>query len=369
MNKRSIATLASFSMCIAMLGFSGAANASPEISSRGEDSPPDSFITVSEYSDSPSVQADAGWPSWMKYGKFVLRAGLQQLERLIPMDGSTEIRANYILLVSPGISYNTGDYASEFYFSPNVQGGVSYIDMHGHRAIPVDVFSKMALILSNSRGTTVKTITANSNQYLIYDLKKSDPVGTWKAQFISTDKWKWQNYYFMSLGTRSRAATQGAIGSTLHYGQGDDNRVYYSSENSATVQRRSGEEGVLSVSQLNSQFLDIDGESVDDLKDYSIGDIVRIRDVARKVTYDPDLDRTGFSFDIQTVASDESEVQWWFDGDLTSRFAPGDTLMFNFEVVAVGQSTGRSFESLDFFETVFSSDDGASPSIDNYLVK
>ena len=36
------------------------------------------------------------------------------------------------------------------------------------------------------------------NQYMFYDKKASDPAGKWKAQFISSESFKWQCYYAVS---------------------------------------------------------------------------------------------------------------------------------------------------------------------------
>lgn len=94
------------------------------------------------------------------------------MEKLIDLDGQSEKDSSWAYLVSPSIEYNTGDMGPEVYFRPEVDNSVGSIRMHGHRIIFVDIFTQIALILSDASGDTVSQATTGTNQYMFYTKKE-----------------------------------------------------------------------------------------------------------------------------------------------------------------------------------------------------
>ena len=141
--------------------------------------------------------------NWWKIGWIILS---DYVEKLIDLDGQSEKDSSWAYLVSPSIEYNTGDMGPEVYFRPEVDNSVGSIRMHGHRIIFVDIFTQIALILSDASGDTVSQATTGTNQYMFYTKKAGDSSGTWKAQFVSTETYKWQLYYAHYYNANARSS-------------------------------------------------------------------------------------------------------------------------------------------------------------------
>ena len=141
--------------------------------------------------------------NWWQVGWKVLS---DYFEKLIDLDGQSVKDSNWAYLVSPSIEFNTGEMGNEVYFKPEVNNSVGSMRMHGHRVIFVDIFAKINLILSDANNDTVSSAVTETNQYMFYDKKASDPAGKWKAQFISSESFKWQCYYAHYYNANTRSA-------------------------------------------------------------------------------------------------------------------------------------------------------------------
>ena len=107
--------------------------------------------TTFAYADNENISssAEASKVNWWKIGWIILS---DYVEKLIDLDGQSEKDSSWAYLVSPSIEYNTGDMGPEVYFRPEVDNSVGSIRMHGHRIIFVDIFTQIALILSDASG-------------------------------------------------------------------------------------------------------------------------------------------------------------------------------------------------------------------------
>lgn len=114
--------------------------------------------TTFAYADNENISssAEASKVNWWKIGWIILS---DYVEKLIDLDGQSEKDSSWAYLVSPSIEYNTGDMGPEVYFRPEVDNSVGSIRMHGHRIIFVDIFTQIALILSDASGDTVSQAT------------------------------------------------------------------------------------------------------------------------------------------------------------------------------------------------------------------
>ena len=325
-------------------------------------------------SENSSVSAEVPpfFPSWLKYGWEIIKVGARFVERRINLSGETKVEDGVINLVSPSIHYNYEDVQSEFFFRPYVSKGVRHIDMHAHRTMPLDVFSSIALILQDPNGNTKAQLTANSNQYLFYDPQSNDPEGSWKAQYIHTGGWSWQNYF--RVRTTYRATRSLSAGSFCK--DCGETSIYYGADNRYFVEREGFSHpspnllsNVISFEDLSNQFFDQKGRIVDDLKDYSLGDKITVAGKLVDIGYDDSSDVTSLTFQYFDISLNEnSQFVWKFRNNLTKRFALGDDLTFKMSVVPVGSETGKTFESIDYFEEARSISEGVYPDIDKYLI-
>ena len=287
--------------------------------------------------------------NWWEIGWIILS---DYVERLINLDGQSVKDNNWAYLVSPSVEYNTGDMGPELYFRPQVNNSVGTIRMHGHRVIFVDIFSQLALILSDASGDTVSQATTGTNQYMFYTKSSSDVSGRWKAQFISTQTYKWQLYYAHYYNANS-SATLPLVEDNFYFGS--NNRVYQFSDNN-WVNARTVAPDVLNMTQLNDQFMNLaDGMTVDYLKDFSAGDAITFSDTIVDIVYNNTENATTFYFMENTSGE---KIGWKFDGNLTDEYSSGDVLSLQFEVLNVAKYQDITFESLDYFEAAYSHEPG-----------
>ncbi|MCI6573585.1 MAG: hypothetical protein PT944_00645 [Actinomycetaceae bacterium] len=321
-------------------------------------------------------ESRAGIP-WWSVGWYVVKRAGSWVEAQINLDGQSTVSSNSMYLVSPTIDFNSGNIRGEFYFRPNITSGMSTVYMHGHRLFALDVFSKMSLTLANPRGTTVATNTVSSNQYLVYKLRKNDPSGSWKAQYITTSRTTWQNYLRVTAGSRTSSTSRGSV---------PDKQVVYSDNNRLLVSgnqirnRDSGQDcfkcrsvsvdKVISHSDLERQFRDDANSVVDQMRDYSPGETVLVSSPIVEIAYDAKSNATSFVFEIGNQSNQRAgtKVTWWFAGNLTGKYRVGDSPLFSFKVVELGKSNGVTFEGLDYFEEALAlQEQGKYPQIDNYI--
>ena len=316
--------------------------------------------TTFAYADNENISssAEASKVNWWKIGWIILS---DYVEKLIDLDGQSEKDSSWAYLVSPSIEYNTGDMGPEVYFRPEVDNSVGSIRMHGHRIIFVDIFTQIALILSDASGDTVSQATTGTNQYMFYTKKAGDSSGTWKAQFVSTETYKWQLYYAHYYNANARSSVP-MTEDGFYFG--DNNRVYQFSV-AESYRLNSLPPEVVDMTQLNAQFINpADGKTVDYLKDFNAGDQVHFSDIIIDISYDATEDATTFYFTEDTY---EENIGWKFAGNLLDQYSAGDVLNLTFDVLNVGNYQGITFESLDNFEAAYAHNNGAAyPNIQDY---
>ena len=105
---------------------------------------------------------------------------------------------------------------------------------------------------------------------------------------------------------------------------------------------------------------------VNDLKNYSIGDSIYVKDIVSYLEYNADDDTTLMYFG----STEDSMCLWPFAGDLRERFNIGDDITFKFKVVEEYSTNKYTFESLDYYlESYALMDEGTAADINNYLVE
>lgn len=299
--------------------------------------------------------------SWWQIGWYFVKEAGRFVERQINLDGQSSVGRDSMYLVSPTIDYNNGSVGSEFYFRPNITRGMSTIDMHGHRLFALDIFSRMSLILSNPSGTKIASLNAGTNQYLFYNLKKNDPIGSWKAQYITNSSTTWQNYLRVTSGTRSYTLQENSdTPKTIYYTS--NNRILLSSKNTREkinnrqlLNQQQGYTKIISLSDLEKEFRDDNNTAIDQLRNYKVGDKILVSSPIDQISYNKQRKASAFTFSLydgfNSVA--KRNITWYFAGDLTKIFKPGDSPVFVFTVEEIGNNNGTIFESLDFFEQTF----------------
>lgn len=119
-----------------------------------------------------------------------------------------------------------------------------------------------------------------------------------------------------------------------------------------------GESVYLDLEGLNAQLYDTEiRETVNNFRDYNVGDPLLFSDKISDISYDKKADATTVK-----LLYKGNEVTWPFKGDLTDRYKPGDMLSLQFTVVSEYSYDGYLFENLDYFV------DGASAKQKNQYV-
>ena len=263
--------------------------------------------------------------NWWEIGWIILS---DYVEKLIDLDGQSVKDSDWAYLVSPSVEYNTGDMGPEVYFRPQVDNTVGTIRMHGHRIIFVDVYAQLALILSDASDETVSQATTGTNQYMFYTKASGDTSRKWKAQFVSTETYKWQLYYAHYYNANTRTSLP-AVEENFYFG--NNNRVYQFSNN-VSNNSRTIIPSVLDITQLNNQFITpADGKTVDYLKDFNAGDTVCFSDTIVNIYYNVAENATTFYFTEDTSGEN---IGWKFAGDLTNEYTIGDILNLKVNKIA-----------------------------------
>ncbi len=320
----------------------------------------------------PSVQTfdtQASLKTWMRYGwKVVLNALGKFIESRISLSGDTYQGSNYVQLVSPDIEFldDTNGVTKSFRFKPEVDESIYKIRMYGHRVIAVDIFSKLGIALfEDSTNVPVHEDVVTTHEFSTYEPTGSENFGSWVAEYTSTDNVEWQLFYVHfwdgAQDSSDKTAVQLQDSPGVYFGP--NNRVFYYTENAAEghLPASFSTQRFLNMTALNNQFLDENGRSVDNLRDYSIGDTVLFSDEIQSMTYDSENDITAFFFQVG-----EEMIPWKFAGDYRNIFSPGDMLTLHFNVVKIGEFENHLFESLDYFEAVYASQE-TPPSLAEYL--
>lgn len=196
---------------------------------------------------------------------------------------------------------------------------------------------------------------------MFYTKASGDVSGKWKAQFISTENYKWQLYYAHYYNANTRTSLP-AVEENFYFG--NNNRVYQFS-NAVSKNSRTTAPTVLDITQLNDQFINpADGKNVDYLKDFNAGDTVNFSDTIVDISYSAIENATTFYF-MEGISGEN--IGWKFAGDLTNAYTIGDNLTLKFDVLNVATYQGITFESLDYFEAAYSHEAGTPyPNISDY---
>ena len=196
---------------------------------------------------------------------------------------------------------------------------------------------------------------------MFYTKASGDASGKWKAQFISTQTYKWQLYYAHYYDANTRA-TLPDVEENFYF---DNNGRVYQFSNNVSNGVRAVVPAILDITQLNNQFINpSDGTTVDYLKDFNAGDTINFSDTIVNIDYNATEDVTTFYF-IEDNSGEH--IGWKFAGDLTDEYAMGDIMNLKFDVLNVATYQDITFESLDYFEAAYSHESGMPyPNINDY---
>lgn len=323
----------------------------------GLDTVPDTSSIASTFDTKASVK------TWMKYGWKLIKNVLGNwVESQIELSEDTTDGSNYVQLVSPDIEYGA-DVLKAFRFKPEVDESVYSIRMYGHRVIAVDVFSKLGISLfEDSNNIPIWEDVVTTHEFSTYKPDGSEAFGDWVAEYSSTDSVKWQLFYVHYFDT-ARTVSSFTLTDDLSACFAPNNRVFFYSNDSETTSDTCtfSTQRELDMQSLNSQFTDDNGNYVDYLSDFSVGDSIFFSDTISAIEYDFKNNITSFIFSLNN-----DNIAWMFSGDYREDFSVGDKLSLRFNVVNVGEYRNHVFESIDYFEAAFTAPD-TPPALSMYL--
>lgn len=119
----------------------------------------------------------------------------------------------------------------------------------------------------------------------------------------------------------------------------------------------------MNISELSYQFYDEEYDTyVNDLKDYTVGDVVYFKDRIKNMIYNESENSTTFEFDDNGYT-----IEWKFNGNLMNDYHVNDFLELKFNVVQDYSSNGYIFENIDYIHDGWNLNN-SYPNIDDYLV-
>lgn len=242
------------------------------------------------------------------------------------------------------------------------------------QASPTNWLSKITIFIENSSGEEVAggQVTHNQHVYTSSNLPKS----TYTAYYVFTGEKKWDCWlyrYDFSSSSSSSSTSVNDISANIEKGMvfNPATRKSYviPSENFDTAALMSSTQSntTLTGQELLKEFQDDELNCfVDNLKHYSVGDILYVKDVITNLEYNSDDDTTVMYFGN----TEDGSFEWPFAGDLRERFEIGDELTFKFNIVEEYSTEEYIFESLDYFtESYDLMEKGTAAEIDTYLVR
>lgn len=238
---------------------------------------------------------------------------------------------------------------------------------------------KMVISVTDPNREDVVARSVGSNQTVSFNVGNHGVLGTYEIRYSTPHSHKWnlwpRFWHYLDNGQPcipeiGCMVPEGTPQEFTLYRMQDGVRVTAvqvgdrvfikpSPQHAAVKSRTAADQHYLTMADLQRQFYDPTiGVDVYDLADYEPGDTVLIRDRLVEVRYDAASDETTLVF------SDEEglHLDWAFRGNLTDRYAAGDTITLKFKVVEYA----GEFEILDYMETLWT--DGRAPALDNYLV-
>lgn len=278
--------------------------------------------------------------------------------------------ANYTTSSTGTIEFNQGNYGASTKVAINLHKSRMVVDAFAKTNF-LNWTDKISILLTTPDGKKdVINKSVEHTQLASYNSKS--PYGTYQLRFVKNTAKNWDCWYTVAdfdISTKSAVRkAKSENGKTISYivSNDEDKRVYTISSkthNNSKPISRSVSEDKLSISELSSQFYDEEYNTyVNDLKDYTVGDVVYFKDKIQNIFYNESENSTTFEFDDNGYT-----IEWKFNGNLVNDYHVNDFLELKFNVVQDYSSDGYVFENIDYIRDGWNLNE-SYPNINDYLV-
>ena len=329
-------------------------------------------LTLPTFAMSPEVHSDAGVAQemrasidWKEWAKKVIMWIIKQVDDAVYYKESIKTVESDFIELSPGtIKFNedrNGPAASIDIVANSGyrirEGKISHPDMtisvSASCSFLTGLLNTIAVMLISPNADIVINQTLGMNGSALYAVNTTAKMGTYKATFTVNEKQKWTpsvRLYDDAAPSSTRTAGMETFSAGQIVMTPDGNKQYMLPTDSV-INVVCGETFtntiyMMSVEELYDQFWDENLKThVMRLKDYGVGDSIKVRDTISAVKYEIDKDRTILEF-----LTKYGTAYWPFDGGLTEEYRAGDEASFQFQVVEEYNTGSYIFESLDYFQ-------------------
>lgn len=286
----------------------------------------------------------------------------------------------YQYISSGAIDFNnkTKDIGPRAYHVVTVPDKHREIDAFAQTSI-LGWLGKVVILIEDPSFNTKASKSVTHNQHLYYSVKSTDKTGDWRVSYVEEGKTKWDCWLFLwdtDIYSSAKVSPTLINGDMIDASTGKSKTISVISENgnmyivpsSKHVREKIILPKTLNLEMLMNEFYDDNLErEVYDLKNYKTGDTIIFSDKIESISYDPIDNSTRFVFSNK---SDDTNIEWAFLGDLTSKFEKGNSLELQFKVIPKVNLNGILLESLDFVEDGLNSVNHQTyPDINKYIVK
>lgn len=230
----------------------------------------------------------------------------------------------------------------------------------------------LTIFIENSSGTQIAGGQVGHNQHVT--TKFLTPKETYTTYYVYNKRRKWDCWIIRydhrnNISGASTLTAQKKDGTTGDFVYNPLQKKHYLipsyTKDLVSLYSKNGvnEDSILTANELVDQFYDPQLKcSVNQLKNYNIGDNLFVEDNIVKTEYNRKHDYTTIYF-----GSEKDPFIWYFKGDLRSAYPTGKKAKFKFKVVEEYSDGVHTFETLDLFKDSFNlKKSGQKPKIEDY---
>lgn len=275
---------------------------------------------------------------------------------------------NWVSSSSGSVSFGNGtDDVRRVKFTTTVSTSHNRLNVFAQTSV-LGWLDTITIFIENSSGTEVYGGQVTHNQHIYTDFNL--PLNTYTTYYVCSNNRKWDcwiyRYDYTDDYSRSIDLCD-MTASNMIYNPDTQKSYIIPSDNFIPNSRNTRNETILTAQDLVNEFYDTKLNcSVNNLKNYDVGDVIYVNDLITDLKYDDDTDVTTIYFGNTADGS----FSWPFAGDLRSQFNVNDELTFKFNIVEEYATNEYTFETLDYFLESYSLiTDGLAVDIEDYLVR
>lgn len=316
-----------------------------------------SLLSLATFSPSENIAEAASVTSWIKKGVFyVLKKGANNWYTI----NANTSTGPYGATVTPGtLNFNQGNVGASVKFDVAAQSTKHSLAVYALSS-PVNLGKKLSIIVTNPNGSDTINTSVNPGQYKGF---KFGLTGTYVARFVINNSWKAAPYVayryddaYKTYGTKGMVAVEPLsetiidVVETENYGELIEPKFLNSVEVSST-------NGIINIKDLFKLMTDDNGNYAVSIRNYDVGDTIKLSDHIYSLEYDLENNDTKIFFESQHDEEDYLK----FKGDLTNKLVVGE--VFSIDMAVETLSEGNELKLPSYYKYLMDNENEA-PELD-----